>query len=196
MSAHRRRRVGRAAQGARRCAARPAHAADRAGVVGADGAAGAGRAVGAGAALESRAEQREVRSPASSTRRRCATTSSARPTPSRRRRADYEARLRRATARATRWSWCPPGFEAALLRGDAPVVEMVTRQRQPARRGGRRRGIERLLRRLRAASARRCSLALRGVSPAAAGAGAGRGARPRQHADARAAQSPACCRSS
>ena len=178
-----RRRLDRPAQGARRCAARPAHAAHRAGVVGADGAAGAGRDLGAGRLA------RVARRAARGLRRRHRARADAAQLP---RAPDLRGqggagRLRGAAApadaSAIRWSWCRPDFEAALVRGDAPVVEIVSDSAQPA-----------LARRARrassacsaasAASARCCSLALRGVSAQLLEPMQIEDARPRQHADA------------
>ena len=81
------------------------------------------------------------------------------------------------------------------MRGDAPIVEIVSDSANQRAGGGARRASSGCCA-ASAASGRCCSLALRGVVRRAARADAGRGPRPRQHADARDAASPACCRSS
>ena len=115
-------------------------------------------------------------------RRRCATSSSARPTPSRKRRPT----TRRGCARSTLHR--SGGRRAGRFRGGAGARRRAgrrdrLRQRQPALARRARRGSS-ACSAASAASARCSSLALRGVSRAAARADAGRGARPRQHADA------------
>ena len=107
-------------------------------------------------------------------------------------------RLRGAAAQVEaspiRWWWCPRTSRPRSLRGDAPVVEIVSdsaNQRSEA-------ATARIERLLDAFSRERAvlSLALRGVARAGARADARRGARPRRARRPGRRGSPACCRSS
>ena len=120
-----RRRHDGASQGADRRSARPAHAGDGAGVLGAARAAGAARRLGLVASLESRAELREVYVAGAANAptlqnflERQTYTVKAPP-------ADYEAQLRKSKF-TDPVVVVPDDFETALARGDAPVVEIVS----------------------------------------------------------------------